>query len=53
MRCKACNTKLTNSESVAKDPQNKSEYLDLCSRCLSEIYNSNSDLPLVDNFLDK
>jgi len=32
MRCKACNTQLSDSESVRKDAQTE-EYYDLCTPC--------------------
>lgn len=52
MRCKVCNKKLTQSESVRKDYQTDS-YLDTCSSCLYSTYDSLTvfeeyDFPTVD-----
>ena len=53
MRCKACNVKLTNYESVAKDPQDRKQYLDLCTKCMGEVYDANGDWAWDNSFLDK
>lgn len=39
MRCKACNTLLTDKEAAKKDPYS-GEYTDMCSGCWSEAYDA-------------
>lgn len=46
MRCRACNRPLTDFESTRRTAD-RSDYLDMCNRCLSTILD---DVETVDNF---
>ena len=52
MRCKICDNRLTNAESCAKDPQNKDQYLVVCSTCMALQYQAEIeyDLSMEINF---
>jgi len=51
MRCQDCNTNLTDEESVRKD-ERTNEYMDLCTRCLTNFWNDTVDSDLTNEFDD-
>jgi len=48
MRCQDCNTNLTDEESTRKD-ERTNEYMDICNRCLSNLWSDTTDGFPLDN----